>query len=61
MTNIIQTLAVAATLMTITVTASNLALAGEDSFYPAHFKNSNLASPSVSVENAIPAPYRVGN
>jgi hypothetical protein len=61
MTNIMQTLVVAATLITVTVAASNLALAGADSFYPAHLKNSDLASPSVSPESGIPAPYRVGD
>lgn len=61
MTNIMQTLVVAATLITITVGASSLALAGEDSFYPAHFKNPNLTSPLVSAGSAIPAPYRVGD
>jgi len=59
--NIMQTLAVAATLITVTVAASNLALAGADSFYPAHFKNSNLPSPSVSAKSGIPAPYRLGD
>ena len=61
MTNVLQTLVVTATLITITGAASNLALAGENSFYPAHFKDSNLESRSVSAESAIPAPYRVGD
>jgi hypothetical protein len=61
MANILQTLVVAATLITVTVAASNLALAGENSFYPAHFRNSNLEVPSVSAGSAIPSPYRVGD
>ena len=35
MTNILQTLAIAATLITVTVAASSSALAGADSPYPA--------------------------
>ena len=51
MTNILQTLAVAATLITVTVAASSSVLAGADSpFYPAHFKNPNLPYPSVGRE-----------
>jgi hypothetical protein len=61
MTNILKNLVVAATLITITVAASNLALAGENSFYPTHFKNSNLESPSVRAGSGIPSPYRVGD
>jgi hypothetical protein len=59
MTNILQTLMVAATLITVTVAASNLALADENSFYPAHFKHSNQTSPWAGTESAIPVPYRV--
>lgn len=61
MTNILQTLAVAATLITVTVAASNVALAGADSPYPAHFKNPNAETPSVGVGSGIPAQYRIGN
>ena len=61
MTNILQTLMVAATLITVTVAASNLALAGEYSFYPSHFKHSNQTSPWLGTESAIPVPYRVGD
>jgi len=61
MTNILQTLIVAATWTSITVASSSSALAGEDSFYPDHFKNPNLTSPSVSAGSAIPAPYRIGD
>ena len=61
MTNILQTLMVAATLITVTVAASNLALAGENSFYPSHFKHSNQTSPWVGTESAIPVPYRAGD
>jgi hypothetical protein len=61
MTNIKQTLAVAATLITVTVATSSLALAGADGFYPPHFKNSNTVSSSASAGSAIPAPYRVGD
>ena len=56
-----QTLVAAATLITVTVAASNLAVAGADGFYPSYFKNSIPASPSVGAESAIPAPYRVGD
>lgn len=61
MTNILQTLIVAAMWTTLTVASNSLALAGADSFYPDQFKNSNLASPSVSAGSAIPAPYRIGD
>ena len=40
MTNILQTLAIAATLITVTVAASSSALAGADSPYPAQFRES---------------------
>ena len=60
MTNILQTLAIAATLITVTVAASSSALAGADSLYPAQFKNPNLPYPSVSAGSGIPAPYRLG-
>jgi hypothetical protein len=61
MTNILQTLAVAATLITVTVAASGSVLAGADSPYPAHFKNPNLPHPSVGTGSGIPAPYRLGD
>lgn len=61
MANIIQTLVVATTLITITAAASNQTLAGGNSFYPSHFKHSNQASPWVGTESAIPVPYRVGD
>jgi hypothetical protein len=62
MTNILQTLAVAATLVTITVAASSLALAGADGpFYPDQFKNPNLPYPSVGVGSGIPTQYRLGD
>lgn len=61
MTNTMQTLVAAATLITVIVAASNSALAGADSFYPRHFNNSDLTAPSVGAESGIPAPYRVGD
>jgi hypothetical protein len=61
MTNILQALAVAATLITITVAGSSSVLAGADSpFYPDQFKNPNLPHPSVGAGSGIPAPYRLG-
>jgi hypothetical protein len=62
MTNILQALAVAATLITITVAANSSALAGADSpFYPDQFKNPNRPHPSVGTGSGIPAPYRLGD
>lgn len=62
MTNILQTLAVAATLITVTVAASSSVFAGADSpFYPAQFQNPNLPYPSVGAGSGIPAPYRLGD
>jgi hypothetical protein len=61
MTNILQTLVVAAVLIPGTVAASDLALAADSSFYPSHFKHSNKTSPWVGTESAIPVPYRVGD
>lgn len=61
MSNILQTLAVAATLITVTVATSSSVLAGADSPYPAHFKNPNPANPSVGAGSGIPAPYRLGD
>jgi hypothetical protein len=61
MTNILQALAVAATLITFTLAASNSVLAGADSPYPAQFKNPNLPYPSVGAGSGIPAPYRLGD
>ena len=60
-TNILQTLAVAATLITVTVAASSSALAGAGSPYPAHFKNPSLPYPSVGVGSGIPGPYRLSD
>jgi hypothetical protein len=61
MTNILQTLAFAATLIIVTVAASSSASAGTDSPYPAQFKNPNLSYPSVGAGSGIPAPYRLGD
>jgi hypothetical protein len=61
MTNILQTLAVVATLITFSVAASNSVLAGAGSPYPAQFKNPNLPYPSVGTGSGIPAPYRLGD
>lgn len=61
MTNILQALAVAATLITFTLAASSSVLAGADSPYPAQFKNPNLPYPSVGAGSGIPAPYRLGD
>jgi hypothetical protein len=61
MTNILKTLAVAATLITVTAAASSPVLAGGDDPYPAHFKNPNLPYPSVGKGSGIPAPYRLGD
>ncbi len=62
MTNILQALAVAATLITFTLAASSSVLAGADSpFYPDHLKNPNLPYPSAGTGSGIPAPYRLGD
>ena len=61
MTNILQTLVVAAALIPGSVAANDLALAAESSFYPAHFRDSTLESPSVIAGSAIPSQYRVGD
>ncbi|MGD8481168.1 MAG: hypothetical protein PVI61_13710 [Methyloceanibacter sp.] len=61
MTNILQTLVVAAALIPGTVVASDLALAAESSFYPAHFRDSNLESRSVTAGSGIPPQYRLGD
>ena len=61
MTNILQTLAVAAVLIAVIAAASSPVLAGADSPYPAHFKNPNPANPSVGAGSGIPAPYRLGD
>jgi hypothetical protein len=61
MTNILQALAVAATLITVTVAGTSSVLAGSGSPYPDQFKNPNLPYPSVGGESGIPAPYRLGD
>ena len=62
MTNILQALTVAATLITVTVAANSSVLADSDSpYYPAQFKNPNLSHPSVGAGSGIPAPYRLGD
>jgi hypothetical protein len=61
MTNILQALAIAATLITVTVAANSAVLAGSDSPYPDHFKNPKLPYPSVGTGSGIPAPYRLGD
>jgi hypothetical protein len=61
MTNILQTLAVVATLITFSVAATSSVLAGGDSPYPAQFKNPNLPYPFVGTGSGIPAPYRLGD
>jgi len=61
MAKIIQNLVVAATFMIITAAAGNQTLAGENSFYPSHFKHSNQTSPWLGTESAIPVPYRLGD
>jgi hypothetical protein len=61
MTNILKALAIAATLVTGTVVATSLALAGAGSPYPDQFKNPNLPYPSVGVGSGIPSQYRLGD
>jgi hypothetical protein len=62
MTNILKSLAVAATLVLGTAAISGLAFAGPDSsFYPDHLKNPNIPYLSVGAGSGIPSPYRVGD
>jgi hypothetical protein len=62
MTNILKSIAVAATLVLGTAAISGLAFAGPDSsFYPDHLKNPNIPYLSVGAGSGIPSPYRVGD
>jgi hypothetical protein len=61
MTNLLQTLAAAAMLISLTVATSTSVLAGADSPYPAQFKNPNLPHVPVGAGSGIPAPYRLGD
>jgi hypothetical protein len=61
MTNILQTLVVAAALIPGSVAANDLALAAESTFYPSQLKHSNETSPWIGTESGIPVPYRVGD
>ena len=57
MTNILQTLAIAATLITVTVAASSSALAGADSLYPAQFRiKSSLSVRQCGKRDTGPIP-----
>ena len=60
MTNILQALAVAATLITVTVAGTSSVLAGSGSPYPEQFKI-RIPHPSVGGQSGIPAPYRLGD
>jgi hypothetical protein len=61
MMNLLQTLAAAAMLISVTVAANTSVLAGADSPYPTQFKNPNLPHVPVGAGSGIPAPYRVGD
>jgi hypothetical protein len=62
MMNLLQTLAAAAMLISLTVAASSSVLAGADSpFYPGNFKNPTLPHVPVGAGSGIPAPYRLGD
>jgi hypothetical protein len=62
MMNLLQILAAAAMLISVTVAASSSVLAGADSpFYPGNFKNPTPPHVPVGAGSGIPAPYRLSD